>query len=399
LFACFAVSDQVLAFGGVKMRIRNVMIVTALMSWPTPAQVQPAAASAARPSLIQQLHPVVDHVHVLMQSQDHYWLSVVGNVSIIEQSDGIVLVDSGSSAADGRRVVEHVRALSSKPVKAVVITHWHDDHPLGVSAILDAWPRARIIATANTKRDMLAQTSKRWPLKLEPERDAANRAAVHTAMEDFRRRAQDASRSAAIRQNYAVEAEAITEVASDTDGTYLVLPTEILNDRILIPDRKAPVEVMFLGRANTDGDAMVWMPKQRVFIAGDAVVSPVPYGAGGVHPAKWLATLKKIDAIPFAVLIPGHGSPQADHTYVRRLIYALQDVRSQVEKLDARNVPADQIRANMDFREQERRFVGDDEWRLRAFRQYWEQIADCAYRELKGQPIDLSTSCAPLKPT
>lgn len=141
-------------------------------------------------------------------------------------------------------------------------------------------------------------------------------------MEDFRRSAQDASRSATIRQNYAVEAEAIAEVVNDSDGTYLVLPTEILKDRILIPDPKAPVEVMYLGRANTDGDVMVWMPKQRVL-----------------------------------------------------------------------------IRANMDFREQERRFVGDDEWRLRAFRQYWEQIADCAYRELKGQPIDLSTSCAPLKPT
>ena len=65
----------------------------------------------------------------------------ISNVSIIEQSDGIVVIDSGATAADGRRIVAFVRSLTDKPVKAVVITHWHNDHPLGISAIRDAWPR------------------------------------------------------------------------------------------------------------------------------------------------------------------------------------------------------------------------------------------------------------------
>ena len=52
-------------------------------------------------------------------------------------------------------------------------------------------------------------------VELAPERDAANWAVVQTAMEDFRR-AQDASRSATIRQNF-VEAEAIAEVVNDLE--------------------------------------------------------------------------------------------------------------------------------------------------------------------------------------
>ena len=70
---------------------------------------------------------------------------------LIEQSDGFVLVDSGINAGNGRTVVRYARSLANKPIKAVMITHWHGDHPQGVSAIRDAFPKVRIISTRGTE--------------------------------------------------------------------------------------------------------------------------------------------------------------------------------------------------------------------------------------------------------
>jgi glyoxylase-like metal-dependent hydrolase (beta-lactamase superfamily II) len=72
------------------------------------------------------------------------------------------------------------------------------------------------------------------------------------------------------------------------------------------PGREAPVEVMFLGRGNTDGDAVVWAPRQRVLASGDLVVAPIPYAAH-TYPGEWIATLKRLEAFDFAWLVPGHG--------------------------------------------------------------------------------------------
>ncbi|MGZ8345928.1 MAG: MBL fold metallo-hydrolase, partial [Allosphingosinicella sp.] len=106
------------------------------------AQTQALPEEALAPFAARQVAPGVH----LLSTPEEYRGPVVGNVTVIEQSDGIVLVDSGLTAADGRRVVSFVRALTDKPVKAVLITHWHNDHPQGVSALREAWPRARIIA-------------------------------------------------------------------------------------------------------------------------------------------------------------------------------------------------------------------------------------------------------------
>ena len=58
-----------------------------------------------------------------------HFIDPIGNVVVVEQSDGLVLLDSGGSFGSGERVVAMIRGISPKPVKAVVISHWHSDHP------------------------------------------------------------------------------------------------------------------------------------------------------------------------------------------------------------------------------------------------------------------------------
>ena len=120
-----------------------LVTVAAPASAQAPVDIAPFVASEVDPK-----------VH-LLSTPDDYFGPVIGNVILIEQSDGLVLVDSGLTAGNGRAVVRYARSLTSKPIKAVMITHWHNDHPQGISAIRDAFPKVRIISTRETEAGML----------------------------------------------------------------------------------------------------------------------------------------------------------------------------------------------------------------------------------------------------
>jgi len=144
---------------------------------------------------------------------------------------------------------------------------------------------------------------------------------------------------------------------------------------------------MFLGRANTDGDAVVWLPKQKILVAGEIVILPFPYGFGS-YPSDWLATLGKLRAIPFRTLIPGHGMPQTDRSQIDRLERTLKDVRAQVAPLAAQGLTLEQVRAKVDLGADAKLFVGSDPWLNRWFKAFFaDPIVTSAYKEAKGEPI------------
>ena len=146
--------------------------------------------------------------------------------------------------------------------------------------------------------------------------------------------------------------------------------------------------MLVLGRANTDGDLVAWMPRQKVVATGDAVVAPTPYGFNS-YPADWIAVLEKIRALGFDRLIPGHGAVQADTAYVGRLIASLRDVRARVAPLAAQGVSQEDVRSKIDYSDQVRLFAGDSAWARRWLEAYWlGPITSSAWREAKGIPIE-----------
>src|SRR5262249_5294239 len=145
---------------------------------------------------------------------------------------------------------------------------------------------------------------------------------------------------------------------------------ESFSDSLKIDDAKTPVEALFLGRANTDGDAVIWLPKQKIIVAGETVILPFPYGFES-YPADWIGVLKKLRAMPFRTLLPGHGQPQHDQQQIDRIIAALEDVRTKVAQLVSQGLSLDEIQKKIDLSAQQRTFVGDDPWLGRWFNEFW----------------------------
>jgi glyoxylase-like metal-dependent hydrolase (beta-lactamase superfamily II) len=324
-------------------------------------------------------------VHLLRQ-RDPFHVQPRGNVLVVEQWRGVVLIDSGGTPAGAEEVIAFVRARTSKPVAAIVLTHWHGDHVLGAERLIQEWPEARYISAAATRDHLASPVTSRFMPSDNPETNAAIQANIMGAVGYFQTEASNAALSENERQGFADAVTEITDYAHQMTITRSRAPAEAFTATLLLDDPERPIELRFLGRANTDGDATAWLPRQNLIATGDIVVAPVPY-AFGSYPGEWRAVLRTLREAD-SVLIPGHGAPLRDDAYVDRLIALIEAGRTQVAALVTQGLTDEEVHARIDLSAERAFFVGDDPWLKRWFDAYWtEPFVTSALKEARGVPI------------
>ena len=321
-------------------------------------------------------------VHV-GQRADPIRYPVVCNTVVVIGSDGVLVFDGGGFPAQGEQVAAKIKSLTPKPVKFVVISHWHGDHNRGISPILDAYPRAQVIGHEFTRAAMLGAPMQRIH-KAEREggvRDTGE--AVRKALADNKfidgsplDPAERPFLERFIADNAAHQAEMMR--------MKITPPTIVFDKELFLRLGDRTVELRHYGPANTKGDAVMILRKEGIVATGDIVVAPVPYGFGS-YPASWANALKQIKATNYRTLIPGHGPLQTDTAYVDLLIEALESVTAQVNAMVAQNKSLDEIRKLVDFSKVEPRFTKDDPILKRFFDLFFKQpIIPAAYNVAKG---------------
>lgn len=362
--------------------LAGTAILTLSLGAAVPASSQPSAPLNLAPYAPREITPTVH----LLTTPHNYYGPVTSNVILIEQQDGLVVIDSGLAAGHGRAVVNYARMLTTKPIKAVAITHWHNDHPQGVSAIRDAFPNVRIIATSATEAGMLGPEAGlvgfRPDAKLETELEKQ----VAQAREGLRQLLADPATTADRRERIRKSLADYDQILADYKGTYIVPPTETFERELLLDDPEVPVRLMFLGRANTNGDLIAWLPNQKIVASGDIVVWPIPFGFFS-YPADWIETIGKLKALGFKTLIPGHGEPQWDSSYLDKLTTAIADVRAQVGPLAKAGMPLDEVRKKVDFSTSIAMFGTNPRIRANAQGLFFDPMIPNAYKEARGEPI------------
>ena len=363
--------------------LKSAFIACALASGGGVSAAQPVSSAVdITPFLAREITP---KVHLLTTPEDWY-AAAIGNVILIEQSDGFVVVDSGSNAANGRAVVRYAKSLADKPIKAVMITHWHNDHPLGISAIRDAYPKVRIIATRGTEAGVLGPASYDVGYSPDAKFDRATANLAETNKDNYRKLLDDPTTAPDRKERIKKALGQFDVMVSDFAGTYIVPPTETFEHELVIKDRDVPVHMMFLGRANTEGDAIAWLPRQKIVASGDIVVSPYPFGFGS-YSGDWIQTIGKIKALGFTTLIPGHGLPMSDASYLDKLAAAMTDLRAQIFPLAKDGMSLDDIRKKVDFSKSIALF-GDtprDKANLQGL--FFDPMIGSVYKEARGIPI------------
>jgi glyoxylase-like metal-dependent hydrolase (beta-lactamase superfamily II) len=317
------------------------------------------------------------------QRPDTMRYPVVCNTVVVIGGDGVLVFDAGGFPAQGEQVLAKVKALTPKPVKYVVVSHWHGDHNRGISPILDAFPDAKIVGQTFTRAAIEGAPGQRI---FKSEREGG----VHDTAEAVKKALADDKfidgspldpAERAFWQRFIVDAEAHQ---AEVMRMKITPPTVTFETKLDIDLGGRKIQLRHFGWGNTKGDAVMILPRERIVAAGDTVVEPIPYGFGS-YPASWASVLKQIKATNYKTLVPGHGALQTDTKYVDLMIEALESVAAQVAVLVAQDKSLDDIHKTVDFLKVESRFTKGDPILKRFFGFYFKgPIVQAAYNVAKG---------------
>ena len=251
------------------------------------------------------------------------------NAVVIELGDKVMVVDSHLTPSAAREAARLIAGLTgNKPVRYLVNTHWHPDHVQGNSAYSSAYPGGlEVVAHVNTKRDMvsvmtpfLKDQKARLPKQIEQAKGqlkvGMSSGQAITPEQKRRLEAQVAQGEALLRE---------------IEGLEVSLPTLTFDRSRVFQSGEREVRLLYFGRGHTEGDVVVFLPREKILITGDLVTNSIPL-MRDAFPLEWSATLAGVEALDYAQIIPGHGDVQQGRERVRMLRAFLDDLVPAVRR-------------------------------------------------------------------
>ncbi len=313
-----------------------------------------------------EVQKVADGVYAAIRKEPLGLWFEANNVFIINNDD-VIVVDSNISIASTKDIIAALRKLTSKPVRYVINTHWHEDHIIGNQVWREAFPGVEFIGHASTQIDF-------------PATGAANRKQAiegGPGLVKLMRESLEKNKSLGggeltdeERAGYAETARLIERYVAEAPQFRIVLPTLAVEDHLTLHRGDRVIEVRHLGRAHTAADLVVHLPRENITIAGDLVVWPVPLVGSTSYPADYGATLEKLLALRPAIIVPGHGPVMRDDAYVKQIVRLLTSIKQQVEAAVARGETLEQTRKSVNIEEFRRAFAGDSKFKAFVFANY-----------------------------
>ena len=301
---------------------------------------------------------------------------VNGNVVAVIGDDGVLVVDTGQIPSLAKRMLAVIRTKTDKPVRYVVNTHWHWDHNLANHVFRDAYPNVAIVSTAFTRQGLVDWTP--------PFQDFLRNSGEK--MIESLKKARDNAPSAD-------QKEALTDQIDDFESglpevrqAVFVAPNQTFDKEMTVYLGKRAVRIFHPGRANTAGDAVVYVPDAKVLITGDVVVYPTPY-ATHAYFNDWIGVMKTLAAMDAAAIVPGHGPIQRDKRYLQQLTALLESLVTQVQQAVAQGLTLEETKKKVDLSALRAQFTSGNRRRERAFDDYFVAAAVTdAWKQAKGEP-------------
>jgi glyoxylase-like metal-dependent hydrolase (beta-lactamase superfamily II) len=282
---------------------------------PTLAVAAPAAASGERASARapgdsvttreRSSASVAPGIHVI-RHEDAPDTFPQGNTTVVVGEREALVVDSCYLPSSAKKDIAQIQKWTNKPVRYLVNTHWHYDHTMGNGVYKDTFSGLSIVAHRATTFKQRVETGK----------DADGKPLTEGEVAEFK---------TALAGVEPVWAE-LRELASRRD----MVPTLAFDRELDIDLGGREVRVLHLGRGNTAGDAVVYLAREKILIAGDLLDHPVPYLGGG-YPLELIATLEAMARLDFDTLVPGHGKVLHGKVYLEQVIEFLRFVVTQVD--------------------------------------------------------------------
>jgi glyoxylase-like metal-dependent hydrolase (beta-lactamase superfamily II) len=204
------------------------------------------------------------------------------NTGVIIGDDSVLVIDAQATPVMAQKVIEHIRGVTDKPVKYVVLSHYHAVRVLGASA----YGAGEIIASETCRAMIHERGQEDWD-------------------SEFGRFPR------------------LFQAAESIPG--LTWPTVTFKDRMTLHLGRRRVDLLHLGRAHTAGDIVAWVPDAGVMFSGDIVEYRSACYCGDAHFGDWPGTLDAIAALRPEALSPGRGDALVGAAKVAEAIELTRD--------------------------------------------------------------------------
>jgi len=249
-----------------------------------------AADSATAEKDLFELKQVGDGVYAAIAAPRY---KVNCNAAVILTNDGVIVVDSHSKPTAALALQREIQSITN--------THFHWDHTQGNQAYAQANPKIEIIASERTRANLESADAGAGGYGYIEKQLAALPKEIEKLKDDVVR-ARDPEQKKRLEGNLR-QTEAYYEELKNIKPP---LPTRTLTKSVTLKEGGREIQILLLGRAHTDGDVFIYLPKEKVVATGDALIDWMPFLNDG-YPEDWVKTLDALERFDFARAVPGHG--------------------------------------------------------------------------------------------
>ncbi len=238
-----------------------------------------------------RVHEMADGVYLYEQLAGPD--EVVTTVSMfVVTSGGVLVADGQGSPADTQRLIDEIAKITDEPITHVVICSDHGDHTRGNVA----FPAEAVFYAHPTSAATLEARAN------QPDQPA--------------------------------------------DAPPIIMPSALVDERLVLQLGGKEIQILFLGRAHTGGDLVVYLPAEEVLFMGETFFSDMFPAMGTAYPTEWVAMIERAEVMDVDMYVPGHavvGSAEilggAQLTIHR---HAVEQIIAEVRRLHGAGITADE---------------------------------------------------------
>lgn len=290
--------------------------------------------------------PIVSGAHRFQKVADGIYyatssgtMNVGANSPVILTDSDALIIDSEITPAAARALATDLKAITDKPIRYVVDSHYHYDHAHGNQVFIGD---AQVIGHDNTHKRLLTNVLEQYTYLNSVQ-------GIPTRVETLRKRIaeeKDAQQKATLERQVATSLAYLEQVKE----VKVTPPNITFKDDMTLYRGGREIRLLYLGRGHTDTDVVVYLPRERIVATGDLMESQISY-MGDSYPDEWPATLEKLRALDFDTVMPGHGVVFKGKTKIEAFEGYVREVVRQSREFRKQGLTAEQAAAKIDVRQ------------------------------------------------
>ncbi|OVZ64428.1 MULTISPECIES: MBL fold metallo-hydrolase [unclassified Pigmentiphaga] len=280
------------------------------------------------------MRELADGVFAYVQPNGAHGNAGYSNAGLIVGPEHCVVIDTLGTNSMHEAFIGAIQRVTDKPVGRVLLTHHHVDHILGTHRFRSACVICHRACRANIVNGG-PDAAARWAAK---------------------------------RPHF----------AADLRDIPVIVPDLTFEDRVFLHQGEREIVCFHPGIAHTDGDAVAWLPAERILFTGDLFFNRVCPAAFAGNMAGWIAVVRELLKMDVDVIVPGHG-PISDKAGLASMLNYLETIDRCSRQGFQAGASAEEVARNMDLGDF-RHWADTEERLLEDVRRVYQELVDALRR-------------------